>query len=369
MFASARPITLLLLHLFGSAASYSIHKPAPPLPWQVSAPSPVPSDLPSFPSSVIPPPVISNTGESTKTAHCPLTTSPSIVVVRFGDPFTVNCSVGKMNFSALGWAVHLEAPAAPAAPEFTTNQSLVWSVERMTQWSIEPKCYALCDQGGPCDIDVPVIVYKPPDLVFLSVVDHSGPMFEGREYTLQCVVHDVAPVGHLTVTFYRGQSALGQLQSNNTEKSPVTEVFTLDIILSKEDDGVQYWCEAELELGPDGPQPPPVVTSQKLNATVLFGPHLACPTKLQVREGESLACEVRGNPQPLVTWYRDGQKVALPAHSDRKHAGKYTAWTKGHLGQKNFTVEVEVLFGRGTANSFNGYFLLAIILIQMIKWL
>lgn len=66
-----------------------------------------------------------------------------------------------------------------------------------------------------------------------------------------------------------------------------------------------------------------------------------------MREGESLVCDVGGNPQPSVTWYRDGQAVGLPTYSSRKHAGKYTAQTRGHLGEKNFTVEVEVLVGSG----------------------
>ncbi|XP_062244912.1 hemicentin-1-like [Platichthys flesus] len=369
MFVSARPITLLLLlHLLGSVTSLSIHTAAPPIPSQVSPPSPVPSDVSSFPSSFSDLPSISSDGESGTTAGCPLTTSPTTVVVRFDDPFTVNCSVPGIGFPLLGWEVKRERELMPN-PETTQGRFLVWSVDRMTKWSIEPSCYALSEEGGQCHIELPVIVYKPPDFVSISVADHSGPMLEGRVYTLQCEVQDVAPVGRLLVTFYKGPSALRQMQSNSTDKEPVTKVFTMDIIPSKEDNGAEYWCEAKLELGPDGPQHPPVVTSQKLEATILFGPNLVCPTKLQVREGQSLSCEVRGNPRPLVTWFRDGREVALPAHSTREHAGKYTAWTIGHLGQKNFTVEVEVLGGRGTINILNGYFLLGVVLIQMITWL
>lgn len=81
------------------------------------------------------------------------------------------------------------------------------------------------------------------------------------------------------------------------------------------------------------------------------GPQLECPTKLQVREGETFSCEVKGNPKPSVTWFRDGQAVLLPAHSSRRHAGTYTVLAVGDQVQKNFTVEVEVL-----TDSHNGGF-------------
>ncbi|XP_068583849.1 intercellular adhesion molecule 1-like [Cebidichthys violaceus] len=361
MCASGRPIALLLCCLISSATSspVSIFTPAPPLPSQILPPSPFPTVLPSPPS-----PSLSDS-ETTGEVGCPLTLSPSTLVVRFGDPVTANCSLSTIGFYGLGWEVSL------AAPEFTIDRFLVWRVDRMTDWSIRPACYALSDQGGQCDIHLPLTVYKPPDNVLISFVDHTGPMFEGQQYTLQCTVENVAPVENLTVTFYRGQTALDQQQSNinDTKKKPVTDVFSLNITLSKEDDGVQYWCEAKLELGPDGPQLSPVATSLNITTTVYFDPQLVCPAKLQVREGESFSCEVRGNPQPLVTWFRDGQEVALPTHSSRKDAGKYTAFTEGLLGQKNFTVEVEVLPGSGTTNSCNEHVLLAVLLIQMINWL
>ena len=81
------------------------------------------------------------------------------------------------------------------------------------------------------------------------------------------------------------------------------------------------------------------------------GPQLMCPTKLRVREGESLSCEARGNPPPSVTWFRDGQVVAVPTNSSREHAGEYTVSAKSILGQTHFTVDVEVLPGKGTCIS------------------
>lgn len=91
-------------------------------------------------------------------------------------------------------------------------------------------------------------------------------MFEGQQYTLECTVQNVAPVQNLTVTFYKGRTALRE-QSNSSQggKGPVTKIFTLNISPSEEDDGVQYSCEAKLDL--EMPQPP-LVASQNISSTV-----------------------------------------------------------------------------------------------------
>ncbi|XP_063738987.1 hemicentin-1-like isoform X2 [Eleginops maclovinus] len=325
---------------------------------QISPPSPSATILPSPPSS---PPSVS---EFTAGVGCLLTLTPSTVVVRFGDPVTANCSISMMGFLGLGWIV------SRATSTFTLDCSVVWSVDRMTEWSITPMCYAVSEVTGQCHKNLSLTVYKPPDNVSISFVNHAGPLSEGQQYTLQCEVQDVAPVKNLIVTFYRGQTVLGHMQSSiNTERKPVSEVFTLNITSTKEDDGLQFWCEAKLELGAEGPQQPPVVESEKLNATVLFGPQLVCPTKLQVKEGESLSCEARGNPQPSVTWFRHGHAVALPTNSSREHAGKYTVSAHSLLGETFLTVQVEVLTGEGTTNSCTRHFLLAVLLIWTINWL
>ncbi|KAG8014609.1 Intercellular adhesion molecule 2 [Nibea albiflora] len=116
--------------------------------------------------------------------------------------------------------------------------------------------------------NITIAMEQPPDNVSISFKNQT--MFEGRQYSLQCEVQKVAPINNLTVTLYRGQTALDQQSYNDTDSKPkpVTKTFSFNITTSKDDDGAQYWCEAKLELGPEGPQPPPVVTSQKITASV-----------------------------------------------------------------------------------------------------
>lgn len=87
---------------------------------------------------------------------------------RFGDPVTLNCSVHQMNFQILGWEVSpvksgrpdLVAPVELKRPDATTEQFLVWNVERMTEWDIKLTCFALSDQWGQCYLKLPVLVYS-----------------------------------------------------------------------------------------------------------------------------------------------------------------------------------------------------------------
>lgn len=350
------PIRILLLHLLRSALSVSIPTSAPPIPSHIS-PSSIP---PPFPVGQL------HTTPALPSSHqvdCSLRMEPSSVVVRFGDPVRVNCSSTEMTVSVLGWE------GLQTASHHVVGRFLVWNEDRITNWSISPKCYALSDEVGQCHRNLPVTVYKPPESVSVSFKNHLGPLREDQLYLVQCEVKEVAPVQNLAVVFYRDQVVLQKQSSNSTENSPVTESFKMDYRASREDHGARFWCEARLELGPEGPQSPPVVRSHNMTATVLFGPQILCADKVQLTEGQRLSCEVRGNPSPSVTWIRDGQVITPPTRSRREDAGKYTVSAWSHLGQKQHTVEVEVCSGAGNITGWIRHFLLTLLLIPMGDWL
>ncbi|XP_076583647.1 intercellular adhesion molecule 2-like [Chaetodon auriga] len=193
--------------------------------------------------------------------------SPSRLVVQYGDPASARCFV--CQHACLSNPSGLEASDGQTQSNGTI---ILWTVDSMTEWDTSVVCYYNHDEGYQCCSKLPVTVYQPPHNVSISFVNHTGPMLEGHQYTLQCTVQDVAPAENLIVTFYKGQTALGPQQSNNKERTPVTEIFTLNITPRKEDVGIQYWCEAKLELGPEGPQSPPVVMSENIIATVYYHP-------------------------------------------------------------------------------------------------
>ncbi len=93
-------------------------------------------------------------------------------------------------------------------------------------------------------------------------------MTEGEQYELQCDVHNVAPVQNLTVKWYKGQTLLNQTIFTDTIETPVNETVTLLIRPDRDDDGAQYRCEAELNLGEEGPHPHPTNSSNPLSITV-----------------------------------------------------------------------------------------------------
>ncbi|XP_043089681.1 hemicentin-1 [Puntigrus tetrazona] len=241
---------------------------------------------------------------------CPIQLSPERVVVRHGSSVTADCSTS-VQHEGIGWE------ASQGSVSMIRDKSLItWRVSELTEWDIDPYCFINYKKGDKlhqCLVKLPVTVYKTPDSVSISTVDHSGPMMEGEEYELQCDVLGVAPVQYLTVKWYKGQTLLHQTTfnqttfNNDTIRTPVNETATLLIRPDRADDGAQYKCVAELELGAEGPQPHPTNSSDPLSVTVHFKPIInetKLPSLVHVIRGysEEIVCEAKGNPKPTISW-------------------------------------------------------------------
>lgn len=94
-------------------------------------------------------------------------------------------------------------------------------------------------------------------------------MVEGSEYLLNCDIVNVAPVQNLKVTWYRGNETVHTQMFNDTSVTPVTVSSTLKVTAERGHNGALFRCEAELHLGPKGPEVIPTVTSLPYTAVVL----------------------------------------------------------------------------------------------------
>uniref|UniRef100_A0A8C8HWA9 Ig-like domain-containing protein n=1 Tax=Oncorhynchus tshawytscha TaxID=74940 RepID=A0A8C8HWA9_ONCTS len=196
-------------------------------------------------------------------ASCPVELNPPRVVVRYGESVSVNCT-SSTDPEGMRW----EATYGDTGLHGNVNY-VTWTVRRLMDWTIEPKCYIKSQNGSQCTEILPVILYMTPDSVSISPLSHSGPMMEGKEYQLQCDIQNIAPLQNLVVRWYKGNETIETQTFNDSTKELVNMSSTITITHKRyEGEGeVEYRCEAELDLGPEGPKPS-ALSSKPLNVTV-----------------------------------------------------------------------------------------------------
>ncbi|XP_018610240.1 intercellular adhesion molecule 5-like [Scleropages formosus] len=276
---------------------------------------------------------------------CSLELRPARAVVAFGDPISVSC-VASRPVRVLGWE------AAVGAANTQRDLTVQWGVDSLTDWIEEPICYGVFFTAPrQCEEKLHLVLYKTPDSVSISSLNQTGPMQEGRQYQLQCEVHNIAPVQYLNLRWFREQTEVyNHTFSDLTPASPVQVSSTLLITPRRADDGAQYRCVAELDLGPEGPQPPLNMTSEPLSITVQYAPYFLSPNAeiIEVNKGDevTLNCTAQGNPPPVYSWNishsrekeSDDQAVFI---SSSLSPGIYTCTSTNRLGMKNkqFTIK------------------------------
>uniref|UniRef100_A0A8C2PRE7 Ig-like domain-containing protein n=1 Tax=Cyprinus carpio TaxID=7962 RepID=A0A8C2PRE7_CYPCA len=203
----------------------------------------------------------------------------ALAVVRYGDNVSADCKSSVLH-EGMGWE------ASEGAVPMTKNQNLItWRVPELTEWDIKPVCYINSKRcnNNQCEIELPVTVFKTPDSVFISTVNHRGPMMEGQQYELQC----------------------------------------------------EYWCEAELDLGAEGPQPHPTNSSNPLSIAVYYKPKHSNSTETIIQDDKvMLDCTVKANPAPTYTWDHLKEKNSSSVlKSSALSPGNYTCTATNTLGR------------------------------------
>nr|XP_055045426.1 intercellular adhesion molecule 1-like isoform X1 [Misgurnus anguillicaudatus] len=291
-------------------------------------------------------------------AECPIKFNPPSVVVEYGSSVSVDCSTD-VTHDGMG----VEAPEGSVP--LTKAKLITWRVSNLRRWDIRPQCYINFNKQQ-CEIFLPFIVYKTPDSVSINTVNR--PMIEGSQYELQCDIVNVAPVKRLIVKWFNGETEVKTETFNDTIKTPVNETSKLEITADRDDDGAQYRCEADLELGPYGPQPPPEVTSEPFQIIVQFSPrHIDSKEIITKTDGEiTLNCTVAANPPATYSWTSEHLKKRNNSpmlSSSTLTPGNYTCTATNTLGEskKEFIIN-----SGGSRTTFTFIFLQLLVALRIV---
>ncbi|XP_067426373.1 intercellular adhesion molecule 5 [Thunnus thynnus] len=278
------------------------------------------------------------TPEPSAAMDCPLTLTPAEIVVRFGDPASINCSTSATDDFKIGW----EAVVGGIGSE---EPSVPWIVDKLEHWGIEPKCFITLP-NLQCTVMPVITLYKTPDNVSISD-SYNDVMVEGIERQLTCDIINVAPVRNLTVKWYRGNEIVETQTFNDSTVTPMNVSSTLRIIPGRADDGAHFRCEAELHLGPKGPELIPITSSTPYTARVHYKPVIEnCPSRYTGTEHqfkiEMVYCESAGNPPPSVAWFKEEKEIDASKFLTRYDSGDYRAEFENKLGTINTSVAITI---------------------------
>ncbi|KAK3532260.1 hypothetical protein QTP86_013900 [Hemibagrus guttatus] len=198
---------------------------------------------------------------------CDLVVSPPFLLVEYGSPAEVNCSIANtsqtLNNYRLGWESKIL--------EIATNneRSVMWRVKSLTTWEEDSIVCYLSVNRPLCETEVDIIMYKRPDSVTLSSV--SDVWVNGDQTQLRCEIENVGPGRKLSVHWSRAdlnQNTFTQFGETLfpdlvNEKESVNVTAYLNVTPSREDDGAQYQCAAVLNLDQQL-----IMTSQPITITV-----------------------------------------------------------------------------------------------------
>lgn len=233
-------------------------------------------------------------------ATCPVEMSPTLAAVRYGDPFSANCSSLSDQTEGMGWESSLEG--TPLTHGVT---SIPLRIDAVTDWTVHAECYINLINGDQCSKILPITVYKIPDSVSVSQESPTGPLEFGQIYQMRCDIVNAAPTVNLSVNWYQGHKLIHTERLNQmTDATPGNRSSSIDLRAQKNVNGTQIWCEAELEFQPRVNLP--TIRSEPHELIVLYPPFFTDPVNetLEIRAGSKvkLNCTATGNPSPGYSW-------------------------------------------------------------------
>ncbi|KAM7387121.1 hypothetical protein PAMA_009646 [Pampus argenteus] len=272
-------------------------------------------------------------------ADCELTLTPAEIVVRFGDPVSVNCSTSATDIQVMGWEATL---GGTHREENVTH--VTWSVDKLEDWAVTPMCYVTVPYKQ-CTLVPNITLYKTPDIVSVSA-SKDGPMAEGTEHQLKCDIINVAPA-NVKVKWYRGNETVFTQTINESSVTPANVSSTWSVTPEKDHNGAHFRCEVELDLGPNGPEAIPTATSAPYIAVVHYKPLIqGCPKHYAGLENQfsidDVFCQSDGNPPPTLHWYNQGTLINTSEPLKRTNSGEYTVEAVNSLGTSKASVDITI---------------------------
>ncbi|KAK6468831.1 intercellular adhesion molecule 1 isoform X2 [Huso huso] len=217
---------------------------------------------------------------------CDVNIDPSRVVVRFGDPVTVTCSTTREDVLATGW----ESSVSPVNEP--NSKIAVWNVSSLTVWDAEPECFInYMNEPRQCVEKLDLVIYKYPESVSLIAPEF---MKIGVESNITCQVLDVAPIRYLSVKLYKGDEQLGNRSfTHNSTRFPVNESVPFPVTPTRADNGAEYTCVAELQLGPGEPIKNASLPFRMLPIDFEEQPNLTVSENVEVNKSSTVRCELK----------------------------------------------------------------------------
>ncbi|XP_066470323.1 intercellular adhesion molecule 1-like [Tiliqua scincoides] len=195
---------------------------------------------------------------------------PEKPMVEFGGFIVINCTTN-CEFSSYGIETSLLKQEIP-------EKGTSWRAFRLgnvTEWTPRALCYFVCEKEDE-DLEpqgANITVYRAPNHV---VLDPLPEVEVGKKYNLTCRVSDVAPIRNVTVTFLRGGEKL--YQETFEEHSNATAgdlVVTHSLMAQRADHGMEFSCQAALDLRPEAELFEKASYNQSLKIVVFpVDPHL-----------------------------------------------------------------------------------------------
>ncbi|XP_035766770.1 uncharacterized protein LOC102782264 [Neolamprologus brichardi] len=224
------------------------------------------------------------------------TDPPEIFAEYGGIPVIVNCTTRLGDHYGLYWRVGNESS------DIEDEEMFISHLVPVSDWNVTAECKMKLNESYECSKELKVILFKNPE-VFHSV-QFVNVMGEETQYRLQCDVVNVAPVQYLTVSWYKNSEKI-QTESFNdtTTKTPVNKSSILRVNIRREENVVEFRCEAQLHFGPHRPKLPAI--SQTHSVSARYAPELKTQNSTDdtyALEGTNiiLSCEAVGNPLPMM---------------------------------------------------------------------